>query len=237
MFELGNVANSLSGDSVSNPGRRVVSRSARLPGQAAVAAIEEPPGAQEARRRFDAGELQSMSQIMKEMAAAIRAKLENFRELIESITAGRFSASMLSENLTEQAEQIESSEVSPTCVYSDVSSLLSYFREAVKEIRSFEGFLIGVHDKIEKFLPQAEFDLNQVQNVEDHMANMTARLELGIFSLAHVREEALKALRGQHSSEPQRAFARLEDNVHESNANAEQALAGQTQSEEIDLMV
>ena len=231
MFELGNVTNTLSAGSVSNPRRRAVPGSARLPDPGTAAVIQDPPGAEAARRRFDAGETHSKSQVIKEMAAAIREKLEDLRELIESITASPFSAKTLAEYLAEQAAQIKDNGISATYVYSDVSSLLSYFRGAIKEIRSFEGFLIGVHDKIEKFVPQAEFDLNQVGDVEEHMANITARMELGVFSLAHVREEALKALRCQESPEPQRALALLEDDVRDPNS-AWQTMPDQTPSSE-----
>lgn len=103
-------------------------------------------------------------------------------------------------------------------VYSDVSELLMRFRDEVEKIKSFDGFLLGVYDKIENFKPTAEFDLDQVQDVEEHMAKVTSKLELGVFSLARVREEALKALRCQDEPQPDRDLNLLKDEAQKPNA-------------------
>lgn len=160
-------------------------------------------------------------QSIKQTAAAIRKRLEEFQELIESITTGHFSAQNLSDNLEAQAEHIRDNETSASRVYSDVSELLNRFREEVKEIRSSKEFLIGVHEKNEQFSNQAEFKLKQVSDVADHMADVNEDLELGVFTLARIREDALRALRCQESPEPQRALALLKDNANESNATAQ----------------
>ena len=166
-------------------------------------------------------------EVLEKTAAAIRERLDKFKELIESIATGHFSARSLSENLEAQAEQIKGDDTSTSSVYSEVSELLSRFRDEVKEIRSSDGFLIGVHEKIEQFSNQAEFKLKQVSDVANHMVDVNAALELGVFTLARIRENALKALRCQESPEPQRVLKLLEDDVNKPNA-AEQATPDET---------
>jgi len=229
MLELGNVANTLSGGQALNPRQSVTSESAKSAGstpvaddEAAVAMIRDPLGAQEAQQDGPNADAQpSPGQSIRETAAAIRKRLEEFQELVEAITTGRFSAQNLSDNLEAQAEQIRGDDTSTSSAYSGVSELLSRFREEVKEIRSSDEFLIGVHEKIEQFSNQAEFKLKQVSDVADHMVDVNTDLELGVFTLTRVREDALKALRCQESPEPQRALALLKDNANESNAAAQ----------------
>jgi methyl-accepting chemotaxis protein len=220
MLELGNIANTLSGGSVLIPRRRAVPESASVasppavPGNpAAAVVIQNPLSAQEPQKQPAKGELSPTSQAIEEMAAAIREKLEKFEELVEGISNGHFSAKNLSEDMKGQAEQIRDNKISVSHVYSDASELLDRFREKINEIRSFDGFLIGVHEKIEQFRHPAEFELSQVGDVAEHMTDVNADLELGVFSLAHVRQEAVKALRCQASPEPQRVLSLLEDNA------------------------
>ncbi len=229
MLELGNVANTLSGGQALNPRQSVTSESAKLTSptavpadEAAVAVIRDPLSAQEVQRDgSNADDQPSPDQSIKEITAAIHTKVEEFKELLEAITTGRFSAQSLSENLETQAAQIRHNKTSVSRVYSDVSELLDRFREEVDQIRSFKGFLIGVHEKIEHFSNQAEFKLNQVSDVGEHIIDVNEDLELGIFTLTRVREDALKALRCQESPEPQRVLALLKDNAHKPNAGGQ----------------
>jgi hypothetical protein len=222
MLELGNVAITLSGGQALNPRQRVTSESAKLTSstaipadEAAVAVIRDLLSTQKVQQDGSNADAQpSPDQSIKEIAAAIREKLKEFEQIIEAITTGRFSAQSLSDNLEAQAEQIRHNETSASRVYSDVSELLSHFREEVNQIRSFDGFLIGVHEKIEQFSNQAEFKLKQVGDVGEHIIDVNEKLELGIFTLSRVREHALKVLRGQDALEPQRVLALLEDNAH-----------------------
>ncbi|UCC97031.1 MAG: hypothetical protein JSW66_14440 [Phycisphaerales bacterium] len=151
---------------------------------------------------------------IEEVMAAIRERLDKFRELIENITTGRFSARDLSEKLGGAGEGNRNGAAdSKDRIYSDVSELLAHFREEISEIQSFDGFLLGVYEKFEEFRPQAEFDLHQVRDVEEHMAKVNSDLELGIFMLARVREEALRALRCQENPEPERVLKLLADDT------------------------
>ena len=222
MLGVGNVANTLSGGHTLNPRQRATSEPERPTSSTA------PPGGDGAlavirnlRNPRDQQPLDAQDSAgppIKELVAAIRAKLEEFEKLLEAITTGRFSAQNLSDILEAQAKEIRGSATSASRVYTDVSELLSRFREEVKEIRSSDEFLIGVHDKIEQFSNQAEFKLGQVDAVGEHMIDVNENLELGIFTLARVREEALKALRCQEAPDPLRALTLLKDNTDKPNA-------------------
>ncbi len=151
--------------------------------------------------------------------AGVQKKVAELSQLAEEIRGGRFSAKHIGNKLEADAEDIgNSADMTAGCVYSDVSELLARFKEEIGKIKSFDGFLLGVHDKIERFSPPAEFDLDQVQDVMDHMADVTSKLELGVFSLARIREKALKALRSQDEPQPERVLKLLEDETQKPNA-------------------
>ena len=94
--------------------------------------------------------------------------------------------------------------------HTDVGQLLTTFTEELEQINAFDGFLLGVHEKIEQFTTPAEFGLNQVEDVEQNMTETNAKLELGLFSLARVREQAMRTLRCQ-DLEPGRVLFLLQN--------------------------
>lgn len=96
-------------------------------------------------------------------------------------------------------------------IYTEVSEQLAKLRREIEAINSFGGFLLGVHDKIQEFKENAEFSLRQVLDVEKHMAELNMTLEIGQFSLARVKEQALKVLRCQENLEPDRVLHLLKD--------------------------
>jgi hypothetical protein len=150
--------------------------------------------------------------------SAVQKKVAELKQLAKDIRGGRFSAKRTGDKLEDDAENIKNNaDMTTGHVYSDVSELLAQFREEVEKIKSFDGFLLGVHDKIEQFKPPAEFDLDQVQDVEQHMAEVTSKLELGVFSLSRVREKALKALRSQDEPQPERVLKLLGDEPQKPN--------------------
>lgn len=156
---------------------------------------------------------------IEDTLAAVQKKVAELKQLAKDIRNGRFSARQTGDKLEKNAEDIKNNAgMTEKRVYTDVSKLLAHFREEVEKIKSFDGFLLGVHDKIERFSPPAEFDLDQVQDVMQHMAEVTSKLELGVFSLARIREKALKALRCQDEPQPDRVLKLLEDDTQKSNA-------------------
>jgi hypothetical protein len=115
---------------------------------------------------------------------------------------------------------------SPTfVVYSNPSKLRLKIADEIKAINSFDGFLLGVHEKIEKFAKKSEFSLQQVLDVEKRMAEDHETLELYRFTLKRVREEAIRALRCQENIGPQRALRLLSESIEQ------KMIAGQTTDE------
>ena len=121
------------------------------------------------------------------------------------------------------------SESSPYSVYSDPSKLVTKLRKEIEAINSYDGFLIGVHDKIDEFSKNTEFSLDQVLDVEKRIAKLHEKLELSKFSLPRVKAEAFKVVRCQGNLGPMRALHLLRDNIAKLN-NARQS-KGQGDSE------
>jgi hypothetical protein len=96
-------------------------------------------------------------------------------------------------------------------------------REAIAAINSSDGFLIGVHQNIEKFREPTQFTAEQIPDVQQHMSELHATLELDKSSLQRIHEELLKALRGQANLETERVLRLLKDVVAEKNT-AEQVI-------------
>jgi hypothetical protein len=184
---------------------------------AAAAVIANPlhartAGAREGDR--NAGALFSLRLPMKDSMAGAREKLAKLRQLAEEVASSRFSAEGLARDMETHAEQITSdAEGSGYSVHSDVSELLAALRDEIQAINSFEGFLLGVHDKIEKFTEQAEFGLEQILDIEQNMSKRNSTLEIGKFSLVRIHMERLKALRGQGNLESERVLRLLKDDV------------------------
>jgi hypothetical protein len=115
-------------------------------------------------------------------------------------------------------------------VYSDPGKQLLKLEKEIRAIDAYDGFLLGIYDKIEKFPKRSEFDLGQVLDVEKRMAEAHENLELYKFTLRRTRARALKALRCQGNLGPQRVLNLLKDNIAKQIAAAwtagEQAVAG-----------
>jgi len=227
MPELGNVLSMSGGVRAAKPTRGgIESPTGPTPDRAiadddaAEAVIRNPLSAnQTAPDTRGAGRNSSVNPSIEETLAVVKSKVAELRRIAEEIRNGRFSARQTGEKLEADAEHIKNNaDMTERHVYSDVSELLARFKKEIGKIRSFDGFILGVHDKIERFSPPAEFDLDQVQDVMQHMADVTSRLELGVFSLARVREKALKALRSQDEPEPERVLKLLEDEAQKPKA-------------------
>jgi hypothetical protein len=128
-------------------------------------------------------------------------------------TNAPFSASR--PNMTEtQIKANPANSKSPTfVVYSDPSNIRLKTADEIKVIYSFGGFLLGVHEKPEKFAKKSEFNLQQILDVEKRMAEDHETLELYRFTLIRVREEAFRALRCQGNIGPQRALHLLRESI------------------------
>lgn len=111
-------------------------------------------------------------------------------------------------------------------VYSDPSKLRVKLADEIKAINSYDGFLLGVYDKIEKFSRHTQFGLEQVLDVEQYIAELHETLEIYKFTLKRIIAEALRALRCQGNLGPQRVLQLLRENI------AKQKTAGQAKEEQ-----
>ena len=177
------------------------------------------------------------AQEMRDFCTAIRDRIAEMIKLADQIAGGRSSAKNLARHMENQAEAARNTAGSSGHpVYSDISELLAIVRDEIERINSLEGFLLGVHDKVEKSANNAEFGLGQIPDVEKNMAQRNATLEIGIFSPARVRERALKVLQSQEDLEPERVLLLLEDVRSQSIAErlTEQAAAAPGQNVSIE---
>ena len=91
------------------------------------------------------------------------------------------------------------------------SDVLERLKKEIEAIIAFEGFLLGVHKEIDEYTNFMQFRLKQILDVEHHMAEINRVLELGIYTVARMRDDVAKALRGQANTDPDRALHFLKD--------------------------
>jgi hypothetical protein len=128
----------------------------------------------------------------------VKEKAAHLIELIEQITTGRFVGSNLAKNLQEQAEELSAA---LDVLWGHIADALSGSGSDSQDFAD-SGISAG-----------PEFGLNQILDVEQRIADASAHSELAIFSLARIRENAMKALRGQGNIEPERALFLLQNDV------------------------
>ena len=101
--------------------------------------------------------------------------------------------------------------VSPTDVDlgEDMDTLAKKIKREIQAIMDYDGFLIGVEEKIDSFTTLMAFELQDLLGVEEHMAEQNMTLELAKFSLARVLQNMRKALHSQANVSPAAAAALL----------------------------
>ena len=122
------------------------------------------------------------------------------------------------------------SESSKSHVYSDPSKLRVKLADEIKAIDAYDGFLLGVYDKIEKFSRHTEFGLEQVLDVEQRMGELYETLELYKFTLKQIRAEALDVLQCQGNLGPQRVLHLLKETIAKQNVDGQQSVAAPEQN-------
>ncbi len=184
---------------------------------AAIAEIHKPLNESPDEHQDDKHTIQdilSLGRSMRECIREFRERLAKLKNQADEMADGRFTAGNLAEDFHDQIEEILGYDSEPKQrIYSDVSEKLTRIREEIKAIQSFDGFLLGVHDKIEEISEQTEFTLEQIPEVLENIAERHQSLELDRFSLTRIQEEARKALRGQANISGDRAFKLLENSV------------------------
>lgn len=140
----------------------------------------------------------SLTEKMSEFIRGVKEKAAKLIELTDQIANGRFVGTNLAKNLREQAEAI--------------STALDMLWGHVTEV------LMGsVTDSLNPgasgISSRPEFGLDQILDVEKQMTEANAHSELAIFSLARIRQEAMKALQCQGNLEPEKALFLLQDDL------------------------
>lgn len=88
---------------------------------------------------------------------------------------------------------------------------LEHLKNEIEAIGDFQEFLLDVHEKIEEFTKYVEFRLEQIPDVDRNMPELKKNLELGKLTVARMKEEALRALRGQAHLDHERVLRFLKN--------------------------
>ena len=187
--------------------------------------------AESQQKDFDGTDVATVAETMRQFVEAIREKIARLVELFEQIAAGPFSNGNLAKGLREQAEGINRildtlwenimvtalsgmgmplSPGSKPRGYADTGQALTTFKTELAQTSGSGEFMLGLDDTTDEINGRSEFGFGQVGDVEKNMSEANQNLELGAFSLARVREQAMKALRSD-APEPERVLFLLLD--------------------------
>jgi DNA repair ATPase RecN len=155
------------------------------------------------------GEVKSVAEDYNEMIERIgsdsRKMLASDGESI-SIPVGEDSnRSIIADNLRFDIEDLN--------VFGNSRSLVEKMVDAMEAIRAFDGFLIGVSQRIEKVATHVQFELAEILDVVENIKERNRNLEIDFFSLTQMLERAYEAMRGQANIEPETAVELLLDPI------------------------
>ena len=88
----------------------------------------------------------------------------------------------------------------------DGNNDLEGLKKEIESIKDFQGFLLSVHEKIDEVTKYVQSHLEQIPDVE-----MDENLELGKLTIARMKKEALRALRGQANLDHERVLRFLKN--------------------------
>ncbi len=91
----------------------------------------------------------------------------------------------------------------------DPDTLSEKIKRQIQAIMDYDGFLLGVEEKIASFTTLMTFELQDLLEVEEHMAEKNMSLEVARFSLARVLQDMREALQGQANVSPAAAASLL----------------------------
>ena len=115
--------------------------------------------------------------------------------------------------LTSKMSAMGMSSLSPgakTRGFAVTGQALTTFKEELTQTGGSDGSMLALNGTTEEINSRSEFGLGQISDVEKSMSQVNQNLEVGIFSLARVREEAMKTLRSD-APEPERVLFLLQD--------------------------
>lgn len=138
----------------------------------------------------------SLTDKMGEYIKGVKGKAAQLVELANEIANGRFVGTNLAKSFREQAEGL--------------SAALNVLWGHITE--TFMGSMTGpMAPGASSFSAGPEFGLNQIIDVEKKIRERDEFSELSVFSLARIRQEAMKALSCQGNIDPEKALFLLQD--------------------------
>ncbi len=220
MFELGNIQNKTYSQQAAYTGQNRISNLQKTKASIKIANNDNAEATfknslgTETANIWQGGQntnnISSSDNPLKDTMSGFREKVTAFRQLADEIVDSHPSTKKIIKDLKVHTEKImKAAESSRYTIYTDVGETLKKIRKEIEAINSFEGFLLGVHDKIVEFTKLTEFNLNQITEIERNIIEQNENSELGRFSLSRIRQEALKALRCQANVNPNKALKLL----------------------------
>jgi hypothetical protein len=116
--------------------------------------------------------------------------LERLKEQIDSFNAGR-----VLENLKKEIDAIDNG-----------SDGLKRLKKEIQELLAFEETLLRVQEKIDKHTEYMQLRFEQISGDEKGRADVVDNLELGRYTVARMKDEALEALWGQANLNAERVL-------------------------------
>ena len=177
----------------------------------------------EEERMFELGNVLNTGYI----APAIDPTLNGTSNSAEATDSGNseaevYAAVETSESLQLRLQQTDETAEEPRYpVYSDASELVMKLREEIGAVNSFEGFLIGVHNKIEEFQKYLELDIKNIRGFVDRVTSTMGSAQRSESPPARASEGALAAWQSQANLEPDRVLALLKDAAEQTTAAAD----------------
>lgn len=102
--------------------------------------------------------------------------------------------------LKEMIEKLNSSDFEKKILTED-SELLKKIEEMIERINSSEWSMAGIRELIDHFSTTNQFDLQEIQRIEQYMKDLNMNLEIGEFSLCRILEKAYARLKGEDDTD------------------------------------
>lgn len=155
------------------------------------------------------GEVKSVAKDYNEMLARIerdgRKMLSVDGETVSMPVGDGSTVGIIADNLRFDVEDLN--------VFGNSRSMIEKLVEAMEAIRAFDGFLIGVSQRIEKVTTHVQFELEEILDVVENIKERNRNLEIDFYSLTQMLDRAYEAMRSQANIEPETAVELLMDPI------------------------
>lgn len=161
-------------------------------------------------------QIAEMQEELKGLAGEINDIVENTEyngNRLFSAEGEPISISIGNDSTVDIAAKDFSVDVEDMNLFAEPNSILEKIRREIKAINEFDWFLLGIRERIEEVTTNIQFGLEDILKVESNMADLNSTLELGIFTMQRIMDEAAKALRAQANVEPSKALQLLRETI------------------------